>query len=273
MRILVPVDGSPNSMNSLEFIAGRTTLLGSNPTIELLNVQLPLPARACRLVGQDALTRYYEDEAEKVFEPARRVLQKVGFTANETFVIGEPVESITKTAEKVGADLIVMGSRGQSAIKGLFFGSVSNGVLAQSKCPLLVLRDKLPTQTDALKVGIAVDGSKYGRAAVRYALRHISLFGTGAQFYLINVVSDYAGAVMPDMAGMALPALSEEEVLELQKEEFNEAIDPLRPLFSKAAVRPHEVCLVGNPGDEIAAFAKKRKLDLIVMGSHILFST
>ena len=30
MRILVPVDGSPNSMNSLEFIAGRTTLLGSN---------------------------------------------------------------------------------------------------------------------------------------------------------------------------------------------------------------------------------------------------
>lgn len=268
MRILVSVDGSPNSMNSLEFIAGRTTLLGSNPTIELLNVQLPLPARACRLVGQDALTRYYEDEAEKVFEPARRVLQKVGFTANETFVIGEPAESITKTAEKVGADLIVMGSRGQSAIKGLFFGSVSNGVLAQSKCPLLVLRDKLPTQTDALKVGIAVDGSKYGRAAVRYALRHISLFGTGAQFYLINVVSDYAGAVMPDMAGMALPALSEEEVLELQKEEFNEAIDPLRPLFSKAAVRPHEVCLVGNPGDEIAAFAKKRKLDLIVMGSH-----
>ena len=28
------------------------------------------------------------------------------------------------------------------------------------------------------------------------------------------------------------------------------------------------VCAVGNPGDEIAAFAKKRKLDIIVMGSH-----
>ena len=105
-------------------------------------------------------------------------------------------------------------------------------------------------------------------AAVRYALKHISLFGTGAQFYLINVVSDYAGAVMPDMAGMALPALSEEEVLELQKDEFNEAVEPLRPLFAKAAVATKEICLVGNAGDEIAAFAKKKKLDLVVMGSH-----
>lgn len=123
-----------------------------------------------------------------------------------------------------------------------------------------MLRDKAAPQSDALKVGIAVDGSKYGRAAVRYALKHISLFGTGAQFYLINVVSDYAGAVMPDMAGMALPALSEEEVLELQKDEFNEAVEPLRPLFAKAAVATKEICLVGNAGDEIAAFAKRRSL-------------
>lgn len=172
MRILVPVDGSNNSSNALKFIAGRTTLIGSNPTIELLNVQQPLPARACRLVGQDALTRYYEDEAEKVFEPARRLLQGAGAQATESFVVGDAAESISKEAERLNADLIVMGSRGQSALKGLFFGSVSNGVLAQSRCPVLMLRDKVPPETDALRVGIAVDGSKYGRAAVRYALRH-----------------------------------------------------------------------------------------------------
>lgn len=268
MKILIPIDGSTNSLNAVSFIATRQTLLGSNPKIELLNVQLPLPARACRLVGQDALQRYYEDEAEKAFEPARKILQKVGFQANESFVVGEAAESIAAAAEKISADLIVMGSRGQSALKGLFFGSVSNGVLASSKCPVLVVRGKLPPSSDALRVGVAVDGSKYGRAAVRYALKHISLFGMGANFYLINVVSDYAGAVMPDMAGMALPALSEEDVLELQKDEFNEAVEPLRPFFLKSAVKTKEVCLVGNPGDEIAAFAKKKKLDIVVMGSH-----
>jgi nucleotide-binding universal stress UspA family protein len=133
---------------------------------------------------------------------------------------------------------------------------------------VLLLRGKEAPLTDALRVGIAVDGSKYGMAAVNHVLKAIDFFGKGAQFYLINVVNDYAGAVMPDMAGMALPALSESEVLELQKKEFAETVDPLRPLFEKAGLKPTEVCLVGNPSDEIAAFAKKNKLDLIVMGSH-----
>ena len=52
MKILVPVDGSKNSLNAVQFIGSRKTLLGSEPKIELLNVQLPLPARACRLVGK-----------------------------------------------------------------------------------------------------------------------------------------------------------------------------------------------------------------------------
>lgn len=76
MKILVPVDGSKNSLSAVQFIGSRKTLLGSEPKIELLNVQLPLPARACRLVGQDAIQRYYEDEAEKVFEPSRKILEK-----------------------------------------------------------------------------------------------------------------------------------------------------------------------------------------------------
>lgn len=75
-----------------------------------------------------------------------------------------------------------MGSRGQSALKGLFFGSVSNGVLAQSKRPMLVIRDELPTPADSLRVGIAIDGSKYGRAAVRYVLKHLPLLARKQPF-------------------------------------------------------------------------------------------
>ena len=55
MKILVPIDASPQTEYTLEFLASRTTLLGSNPTIELLNVQQPLPARACRPGGSSPL--------------------------------------------------------------------------------------------------------------------------------------------------------------------------------------------------------------------------
>ena len=268
MKILLPIDGSEYSKNAIDFVASRTTVLGNNPTIELLNIQVPLPTRASRLVGREALDRYYEEEADKVFTSARKVLKRDNITVTEAYRIGAPDEMIAQEADKLPADLIVMGSRGLTALKGLIMGSVTTGVLARTKCPVLLLRGKEAPLTDALRVGIAVDGSKYGMAAVNHVLKRIDFFGKGAQFYLINVVNDYAGAVMPDMAGMALPALSESEVLELQKKEFAETVDPLRPLFEKAGLKPTEVCLVGNPSDEIAAFAKKNKLDLIVMGSH-----
>ena len=268
MKILLPIDGSEYSKNAIDFVASRTTVLGNNPTIELLNIQVPLPARASRLVGREALDRYYEEEADKVFTSARKVLKRDNITVTEAYRIGAPDEMIAQEADKLPADLIVMGSRGLTALKGLIMGSVTTGVLARTKCPVLLLRGKEAPLTDALRVGLAVDGSKYGMAAVNHVLKAIDFFGKGAQFYLINVVNDYAGAVMPDMAGMALPALSESEVLELQKKEFAETVDPLRPLFEKAGLKPTEVCLVGNPSDEIAAFAKKNKLDLIVMGSH-----
>ena len=268
MKILLPIDGSEYSKNAIDFVASRTTVLGNNPTIELLNIQVPLPARASRLVGREALDRYYEEEADKVFTSARKVLKRDNITVTEAYRIGAPDEMIAQEADKLPADLIVMGSRCLTALKGLIMGSVTTGVLARTKCPVLLLRGKEAPLTDALRVGIAVDGSKYGMAAVNHVLKAIDFFGKGAQFYLINVVNDYAGAVMPDMAGMALPALSESEVLELQKKEFAETVDPLRPLFEKAGLKPTEVCLVGNPSDEIAAFAKKNKLDLIVMGSH-----
>ena len=268
MKILLPIDGSEYSKNAIDFVASRTTVLGNNPTIELLNIQVPLPARASRLVGREALDRYYEEEADKVFTSARKVLKRDNITVTEAYRIGAPDEMLAQEADKLPADLIVMGSRGLTALKGLIMGSDTTGVLARTKCPVLLLRGKEAPLTDALRVGIAVDGSKYGMAAVNHVLKAIDFFGKGAQFYLINVVNDYAGAVMPDMAGMALPALSESEVLELQKKEFAETVDPLRPLFEKAGLKPTEVCLVGNPSDEIAAFAKKNKVDLIVMGSH-----
>jgi nucleotide-binding universal stress UspA family protein len=73
---------------------------------------------------------------------------------------------------------------------------------------------------------------------------------------------------MPDMAGIALPAYSAEEIKAMQQQAFDKAVEPVRALFDKAAIAIDAVRLAGPAGDEIAAFAKKRKLDLLVMGSH-----
>lgn len=269
MKILIPVDGSIYSNNAANYVASRVlTGLEKHPELILLNVQEPLPARAARLVSSEALNDYYKDESEKALQPVRTILNQAGLTAKEQCVLGSPAEKIAETVEELKPDCIIMGSHGRSALKTLLFGSVTNAVLALTNTPLLMLRDKSNYDQKVMKVGIAVDASQYGEAAVKYVIEHSTLFGKNVQFHLINTVSDYTGAVMPDMTGMALPALSEDEVAELQKSEFAEAIDPVIGYFETAGIEVKKVCLVGNPGDEISSYAKEEGLDVIVMGSH-----
>ena len=179
MKILVPIDGSTYSENSLAFVASRTSLLGHSPEIELLVVLDPLPARAARLVGKDSLMRYYEEEAEKIFAPARKFLVGHNIHVNEAFIVGDPAEKISEEATRLNVDLIIMGSRGRTALAGLFLGSVTNGVLARTKNPILIVRNKNAPDRDGMRVGVCVDGSKYGSAAVKYAIRNGDLFGDG----------------------------------------------------------------------------------------------
>ena len=197
-----------------------------------------------------------------------RALKAAGVKATARYAVGEAAPTIAKVAEESGADLIIMGSHGRSALKGLLLGSVTNSVLALCDKPVLILRNKPAPTNDSLKVGVAIDGSKYGEAAVEHILKNHDIFGDHPTFYLMNVVSDYAGVVMPDMAGMALPTMNESEVRAMQQESFDEAVGPSRKAFQDKGFKTEEICLVGNPGDEIAAFAKNEGLDLIVMGTR-----
>jgi len=54
----------------------------------------------------------------------------------------------------------------------------------------------------------------------------------------------------------------------MQQQAFGKAVDPARALFDAAGVSIDTACLIGLAGDEIAAFARKKKLDVLVMGSH-----
>ncbi len=268
MRILVAVDGSKFSRAAVEFVASRSTLIGIDPEVHLINVQLPIPPHAARAVGKDAVTAYYRDEAQKALKPAQTRLDKAGFAVVDFFTVGHPGAQISAAAAKSKADLIVLGSHGHSALRGLLFGSVTNSVMAQTSAPVLIVRANETPPTDSLKVGIAVDGSKYGRAAVKYVLRHGELFGANPKLTLIHVVQNFVNVVMPDMVGIALPSFTEEEARTLQTKAFETAVGPARKLLKKASVAADEIRLVGNAGDELATYAKKKKLDLLVMGSH-----
>ena len=53
---------------------------------------------------------------------------------------GRADEEVIVLAEELGADLIVMGSRGLGGVKRALMGSVSDSVVRHAHCPVLVVR-------------------------------------------------------------------------------------------------------------------------------------
>ena len=268
MKIIVPVDGSVYSNNAVSFMTHRTSLIGKDPTIVLVNVQPHLPARALGLASPETLQVFYKEEFDKTLGEARKILQNAGMKYEEVTVVGNPADMIAFEAEKLGADLIVMGSHGHTAMAGLLFGSVTNGVLAQTKTPVLVLRGHEIPKAEHLRVGVAVDGSEFSTTAVEYMLAHRALFGKEAKYEVISAVYDEPNMFMMPAPGFSLMGLTKEKLNELQDEKFKIATEPTKPLFDQAGITPKEVRLIGNPGEEIGQYATTENLDVLVLGSH-----
>jgi nucleotide-binding universal stress UspA family protein len=246
VKLLIPVDGSTASNAALDFLASRVEGLGACPELRLLHVQFPIPLRAARAAGRELVRSFHQAEAKAVLDPAMQRLAAAGLKAKAQFVVGNPGEVVSQTATQGHADLVVMGSRGQTALKALLFGSVTQAVLAASTAPLLVLRGGPPPRAASLRVVIAVDGSRHGLAAVRAALALRTLFGPAPQFRILNVVDGQA-----DAAG------------------FDAATAPALALFAKAKVESELVRLEGrNAGDLIVKYLGAQPADLMVMGSH-----
>ena len=270
MRILMPIDGSAHSKAALAFIASRSALIESQPDVELLNVQYPVPPRAARYAGKELVLSYHEAEAKKVIQPALTMLKRAGVQAHAKSLVGSPGVEVGRIAAEDAADLIVMGSHGHTGFKNLLFGSVTQAVMASCKTPLLVLRSEAIPKKGPLKVGIALDGSKYGLAAVRFVVKHLVLFGPAPTLTLIHVVPNLMNLRIPGVFDDApVPGFKPEQAAEMQRAAFERAFVPARKLLKATALQLTEAPLTGNnPGDVIAAYATKNKLDLLVIGSH-----
>jgi nucleotide-binding universal stress UspA family protein len=246
MRILVPVDGSRHSAAALEFIASRASLTGVDPDVRLLNVQTPIPLRAARAAGKEMVKSYHLAEANAVLNPALARLARAGIRARGRYVVGSPGATVGAMAARSHADLVVMGSHGRTAFKGLLFGSVTQAVLAACSKPLLVVREGSVPPPGSMRVAIAIDGSKFGLAAVRFVLSHRALFGSEPQFRLLHA----AQSANPEVP-------------------FEHTFAPALRLFGAAGVTVETVRLIGkNAGDAIAADVARHGDHLLVMGSH-----
>jgi nucleotide-binding universal stress UspA family protein len=269
MKLLMPVDGSAYSDAALRFIASRPFTKAQHPRIDLLNVQLPLPPRAGRAVGADIERSWHEAESRKILKPAVAALQQGGLDPANFYCVGNPGVEIADWAERHDIDLIVMGSHGRTGRFNVLVGSVANKVLAECRTPVLLLRSSTAPRRGSLRVGLAYDGSRYSKAALSFVIKHRLLFGPRFKLAVAHVVDEVPTELRKALTTANGTEFTQQKVSTLREEAFDEVLADARAALAKADVTATEQMLVGsNPGDELAAWARREKLDLLVMGSH-----
>lgn len=121
---------------------------------------------------------FESDARERLDREVGRVKRNGAKVAEAQLRRGHPVNEILDLSEELGAELIVVGSRGRGPFRRLVLGSVSEAVVHYARCPVLVVRGGDETWPPK-RVVVGDDGSKPAREAGDLAARIGKLFETG----------------------------------------------------------------------------------------------
>ncbi len=140
-RILVPTDGSKVAQRAAQYAIHLAKNL--NATVIVLSVadRRTLSSIAETAVPVIEIECHLEEVAEGYVEELTKQCYENGVQSKGYVTTGYPIDEIAREAEDLNADLIVMGSRGRSALTATVLGSVAYGVIHKDiKIPVMVVK-------------------------------------------------------------------------------------------------------------------------------------
>jgi nucleotide-binding universal stress UspA family protein len=139
-KILIATDGSESAHEALEFgldLAAeqdaKAFIVHVAPVVDVM------PYANFGYVAPSVPHEFDEHDRECLREAAELAAEK-GVDVETGLLKGRPADEIVAYADTIDADLIVVGSRGHGAIASALIGSVSRGVLHESRRPVLIVR-------------------------------------------------------------------------------------------------------------------------------------
>ncbi len=139
-EILVPVDGSENSIRAATF--AMEMALAMHVGVRLFYV---FPAASVEVIGIAGMSRADIDQAaqaaaQRAFDKTREGVGRAMIDqVEEETSIGDPAEEIIRFTEDDHKIMVVIGRRGLSRMRSLMLGSVSDKVLRHAKSPVTVV--------------------------------------------------------------------------------------------------------------------------------------
>lgn len=213
MKILIAYDGSSCADRALKDLRHAGLPNRAEAIVVTVGEQwLPHPAPATHEKVDGLKTLVPPEDTFEQPTPASEAARDLAFEACKTVLSlfpewevgsevyrGSPATELLAKADEWGADLVVVGSHGRSALGRFILGSVSQKVVTEAHCSVRIARGSEDQTDSGQRIMVAVDGSPCSMAAVQAVTERA--WGPGADAYVVTVYD----LITPTAVGQFIP--------------------------------------------------------------------
>ncbi|MCE5199791.1 universal stress protein [bacterium] len=269
MQILLATDGSSHS----EMAARTLIALGPpldtemvvvyimEPPLYLITPVVPPPYNVEWHRVEHEMRVEAEEEASRAVEQVERILSTAGASSRSIIDEGFAADEIIRIADEIGAELVVVGSKGLTGSQLFLLGSVSQKVIRYAPCSVLLTKPARDADTSKIaKIILATDGSENAIEAARFLssfhLQH------DVEVVVLHVVHRESRWI--PRSSSAQHTL--EQVRSARLEHAEQLVQETKNGLSTEATVTTAV-REGDPAEQILKTSAEMEADLIVVGS------
>jgi nucleotide-binding universal stress UspA family protein len=257
MKILLAVDPPEQSTAAIYAVAERPW--PPDTIVEVLSVVEP-----SHVWDVPSLVEGLQEAAEGTARSATDQLRSSGLNATARVLYGDAKVAIVDHAREMGADFVIVGSRGTTGLTRSVLGSVAATVARFAPCSVEIVRAAPPDEPrrTAMKVLLATDGSEYSQFAARSIARRP--WPAGTEFRVVSV---------PELSAPVLRMISHSAMDKIRGDAMKRAEDAETAaeeiLADAGLIESGTVAAsAATPKEIILQNAEEWGADLIVCGSH-----
>ncbi len=145
LKVLVPVDGSSNSLHAVRHVLCE---LRRNAAIDihLLNVQPPFSTNVTRWIDRETIKEAHLEASELALRSARQMLDEVSVPYSVHLAVGGKGRVIADFARELRCDHIVIGTARKNSLLRTIEGSVTNRLIELTTVPVIAVAGDPPSK-------------------------------------------------------------------------------------------------------------------------------
>ncbi|MFQ5597689.1 MAG: universal stress protein [Nitrospiria bacterium] len=139
-KILIPTDFSDLSKEAIDIALPLAKQFGAS--VVFLHVLERMEGREDEEARFNEGDGYLWDRSRALLDDLVGQTEQKGMSASAEIGKGTPYVEILRTAEKIGADLIMMGTHGRKGLDRVLLGSQAEKVVRMASCPVTTIKIK-----------------------------------------------------------------------------------------------------------------------------------